>query len=261
MSLAFERAPLPFPARALAAGLVVSLALHGAALALITREDGGGPEVSAGDGGQELETLAAIEAQFIELAPPAITLPAPEMTLPLSAPKIDIPQVALPDPILLPPEIRPDPPAPKTRPQPKPEPKAARREPAPTPSESRAATRASGAGGAELAGAAGQAALPALSPGQTQNLLNRWGAQIRSRIERSKRYPASAGRASGTAIVNLTVSQTGQLLAATVARSSGHGALDNAALAAVRKAGRFSAAPKGLNTPSHTFALALQFRR
>ncbi|MBZ4021774.1 hypothetical protein CKO11_04780 [Rhodobacter sp. TJ_12] len=273
MSLALPRPTRPFHAWALGVGLLVSLVLHGAAVALIARDEGGGGAVSAGDRGQDVQTLAALEARFVDLPPPSLSLPAPEMTLPLRAPEITVPQIRLPDPVLLPrtppkiqpapqpPEIKPNTPPPHLRPKPKPAQKVAQRPPAPQPSESRAATRAAGTGETEQASTSGQTAQPALAPGQAQKLLSRWGMQIRSRIERRKRYPASAGRAAGAVGVTLVVSREGALISTAVGRSSGHPALDAAALAAVRKAGRFPAAPAGLSKPSYAFSLSIKFAR
>ncbi|MBZ4023698.1 hypothetical protein CKO11_14690, partial [Rhodobacter sp. TJ_12] len=161
MSLALPERP-EGPGRALLLGLAVSVVVHGLAVTLLSgREAAPAALVAAGAGGEDIESLEAIAAQLVDLAP-EIALPAPEMTLPLTAPVIEVPQVRLPDPVLLPPgppKIEVESPTPTERPRPKPQepPKAQQHrpeeqppkpapQPAKQPSESRAASRAAGAG-------------------------------------------------------------------------------------------------------------------
>ena len=266
MSLALGAAP-EMPGKGLLAGLAVSLLLHGAVVAFWADQSAAPAAlVAAGAGGQDLDTLDALEASFVTLPPPDITLPVPQMTLPPSAPVIQIPQVVLPDPVLLPPEPpkimaeRPKPPVPKPAPQQAKTPPA-KPKPAPAQTESRSASRAAGVGGGAQAGAGGADAQASLSVGTEKSLLSKWGATIRARVERRKSYPSAAGRAAGTVTVALRVGPGGQLQSASVARSSGHPALDEAALAALRKAGPFPQAPKGLNKQSYSFSLPITFRR
>lgn len=100
-----------------------------------------------------------------------------------------------------------------------------------------------------------------LSPAKLNDLKSSWGASIRSRIERRKAYPAAARGASGTVTVRLTVTRSGQLGGVSVVSSSGHPALDQAALNAVQSAATFPAAPKGLADASYTFTLPMKFAR
>ena len=267
MSLALADPP-EAPTRALLWGLAVSLALHGVAVAVLSdTEAAPSALVAAGAGGEDLDTLEAIAASLVDLTP-QIALPEPEMTLRLTAPVIDIPQVKLPDPVLLPPEPpkiavekpKPAPPKPKPVPREKAE-KPKREKPAKQPSESRAAARAAGSGGAAQAGTGGAEAQATVSAGTTKSLLSKWGATIRTRIERRKSYPTAAGRASGSVGLALRVASDGTLQAASVNRSSGNAALDAAALAAVRKAGKFPAAPTELTKPSYAFSIAVKFSR
>ncbi len=270
MSLAFE-ARGTGPGGLVLWGLVVSVALHGAAVAVFSRTEAMPAALSAaGDGGEALESIEAIAATFVDLAP-EITLPPPEMVLPLTAPKIEIPQVVLPDPVLLPPEppkiVVETPPErkPEPKPVPKPVPKRAdpppQAKPAPKESAGRAAERAAGSGGSAQAGSGGKDAQATVSAGRTKSLIGKWGATIRARIERRKSYPAAAGRAEGAVGLALTVARSGQLMASSVARSSGNAALDAAALAALRKAGKFPAAPAGLDQPSYSFTVTVTFSR
>jgi len=264
VSLALSERP-EGPGRALLLGLAVSVAVHAMAVTVLSQTEAAPAAlVAAGAGGEDLDSFEAITAALVDLAP-EIRLPAPEMVLPLSAPVIDIPQVRLPDPVLLPPE----PPkiAAEKPPLALPKPKPVRREkvekpkPSKQPSESRAASRAAGSGGAAQAGTAGREAQATVSAGTTKSLLSKWGATIRTRIERRKSYPTAAGRASGSVGLALRVGRDGTLQAASVNRSSGHAALDSAALAAVQRAGKFPAAPPDLTQPSYAFSIAVTFRR
>jgi protein TonB len=83
-----------------------------------------------------------------------------------------------------------------------------------------------------------------------------WGGQIMARIERAR--PRVQG--TGQVTLALQVARSGQLAGLTVARSSGDPALDQAALTAVRRAGRFPAAPDGLTEASYGFSLPIRFR-
>ena len=130
--------------------------------------------------------------------------------------------------------------------------------PAPAPSAPLPETRAAGAGGGAQAGAAREATGDAPSAARINKLMARWGGGIRKRVLRRQRYP-SGTRAEATVRVALWVSAEGHLVEVKVTRSSGDGALDQAALRAVRSAS-LPRAPKGL-TGTHRFDLGLEFTR
>ncbi|MBD3805099.1 MAG: TonB family protein, partial [Thioclava sp.] len=104
----------------------------------------------------------------------------------------------------------------------------------------------------------GSAPAATLSAGQIRSLMGSWGGQIRARVERHKTPPAGAG--AGRVVVALNVARDGRLLGAAVAKSSGNAALDQAALDAVRRAGRFPVAPQGLAKARYSFTLPMTFR-
>lgn len=121
------------------------------------------------------------------------------------------------------------------------------------------AQRASGQGGGANAGTAERDQTATLSADRRASLAARWGAEVRRRVERRKRYPGTARRATGTAQVRITLGRDGGLHGVAVVRSSGNAALDAAAMQAVRAAGRFPPAPKGLTKPSYSFTLPMRF--
>lgn len=255
---------------------------HLLAFALWPQTPAGGAE-AAGAEGAALVSLAGASAQMTELIAawerPPETAAAPVMAQPepLEAPPVarampdlsarpDLPALALPAPSA--PEAPAIRTAPVTPPKPKPAPKPAKAKPAPKAEKPAAkaapaapAQAAKGSGGGASAGQSGAAKAATLSKGQVQSLRAEWGARIRARIERKKRYPTGAGGAKGRVTVQLSVGRDGSLRGLGIAQSSGNAALDQAALDAVKRAGTFPAAPKGLSDASYSFALPMSFSR
>lgn len=145
-------------------------------------------------------------------------------------------------------------PAPRSKPQVQPE-TGTKAEVA---SAGRAKQRAAGNGGGSQAGAAGAYQASSLSPGRRAKLKNVWGAKIRARIERRKRYPSGA-KGNAIVVIRLTVSRDGRLMNYKIAKSSGNAAFDQAAILAVKRAGRFPAAPKKLPDQKFMINLPIDF--
>jgi protein TonB len=137
-------------------------------------------------------------------------------------------------------------------------PKQKPKPPAPPPQPAR---KAAGTGNAPVAGTPQPKPRAAtLSAGQRNALLADWGGKIKRKVLRRKRYP-SGTNATGTASLRVTVSRDGRLAGVSLRKSSGNAALDRAAVQAVKRAGRFAKAPKGLTKASYSFTLALTFSR
>ncbi|ODR95236.1 hypothetical protein AUC70_05945 [Methyloceanibacter stevinii] len=242
------------------------------------------------------DTQERLEAPKTETAAP-VPLPAPskvsEPSVPDKTPSVPEQKRSAPEKKLSGPEPQPkQPPAkrperktqehvdkqPKTRasrPEPTPAGSASRNEPSGAPSKRKSSSgqstkesatgrgsqsqRAAGAKQeSESAGRSKTRSRPAtVSKSSARSLIASWGARIRARINARKRRPA--GNAHGTTIVHLRVATSGRLLSASVARSSGNSALDRAAMSAVRGAGRFPAAPKGLTNSSYSFSQSIRF--
>ena len=98
-----------------------------------------------------------------------------------------------------------------------------------------------GSGGASQAGV-GTAKVTTGDPGQTARLQAIWGAKIRARIDRNKRYPRGSN-ASGDVTIELQVARDGTLVSHRLRQSSGFSELDAAAMNAVARAKRFPKAP------------------
>lgn len=253
----------------------LALALH---VAVFGWSPGGTAAVEgAGDGGAARISLQAASADVAAMVArfDAPEVPAAALATPLPPPEFRVPQVELPalaplpapdltpppapkaepePPDPAPPKVEAPPPAPKTEPPPKTKPRA-------TATHDTAGQRAAGSGGGGIAGNNGTAQETVAGTGKAANLRAQWGATIRARIERAKRYPPAAGRVGGTVTVRLSVTRGGDLASVALAASSGNAALDAAALAAVRRAGRFPPAPKGLSQPAYAFSLTIRFSR
>lgn len=86
-----------------------------------------------------------------------------------------------------------------------------------------------------------------------------WRSQLSAHLNRFKRFPSGAVR-TGTAAVNYSLSRTGAVVAARLVTSSGDAALDEEAVAMVRRANPFPAPPPGY-TETLTFTQAIRFNR
>ncbi|MFT7594708.1 MAG: protein TonB [Paracoccaceae bacterium] len=221
---------------------------------------------------------AILPAAFPRTAPQPPTNPTPAITnspaqpQPSAAPTPPAPQtktdrdVQTPRP-LRPNLVRPDtqalidttpaaapaavPPAPKPAAKPATKPK-----PAPTPPQ-----RASGGGKAKTpqSGRSGKDATQSTNAATRNALRANWGAKIQGKVLRRLIYPRKA-TGSGVARIALTIDRGGRLTGLRLAKSSGVTAFDQAALSAVRRAGRFPKAPGALTDPTYTFSMSLTFK-
>ena len=195
-------------------------------------------------------------------APPE-TMTAPEVEqaeAPLTRPHADRrpPPEARPDPVQAPPpdqvaRIDTTPPPPP-RPKPAPKPRQAQPQQAPATGGGNASARAKSPGNT-----AGSAQSHTREAANANALISGWGAKIQRRVHRRVITPRGVP-GSGTVRLALSVGRDGRLTGVRVVRSSGIAAFDKAALGAVRRAGRFPAAPRGLSKPSYRFTLSLAFR-
>jgi periplasmic protein TonB len=227
----------------------------------------GGAVASGGDQGAQEITLQgadpALQAMVADwMRPPAVVqavtaMAAPSVLSPPTplAPIPDMPPVAtlptLPSaPAFAPaPQAMPPKPSPRAEAKPRPEPKPRATAQAP-------AQRASGAGKQANAGQGGRAKDTAREGADSGALMAQWGGAIRSSVLRAQRAPATNAR--GTVHLRISVQANGQLAAVSVTKSSGHAALDAAAVSAVKRA-RLPAAPKGISGPQQ-FNLPVAFR-
>lgn len=272
-----------------AAALILALGLHLGAFAL--RPDPAGASGSGAGGADQISLQAAGPSVSAMVAAwdsppdvpalPGLSIPAPALPqMALAAPQDIAPTLPMPTAAPLAPALpdalpqadtaAPPPAAPAVKPRARPAlsasaasaPAATKPRPEQPPAtDSRAGQTAQGTGDGAVAGGGGQSQAPSLSQGRINDLTASWGATIRARIEKRKRYPMAADGASGTVTVRLTITRSGALAAVSIVASSGNPALDEAAIKAVRTAGRFPAAPEGLPQDSYSFTLPMRFAR
>ena len=89
-----------------------------------------------------------------------------------------------------------------------------------------------------------------------------WEKSLVSHLNRFKRYPdaARAHRSQGDVAVQFTVDRTGSVIASRIVRSSGSSALDEEALAVLRRANPLPAPPGHINGTTIDLTLPIQFR-
>lgn len=93
------------------------------------------------------------------------------------------------------------------------------------------------------------------------NALNRYVASLASALRNRLRYPdiALSQGVDGIATLRFTMDRSGRILSASVVRSAGHPALDQAALAAARPGSSLPPAPASLPQQQFTFSVPLRF--
>ncbi len=89
---------------------------------------------------------------------------------------------------------------------------------------------------------------------------SKYPGQVQVRVSRATRYPSSAKGSNGEAHVTFTVAADGSVSRIALSRSSGNAALDDAALAAVRRAAPFPPIPEDAGRSSWTFSFPVAFR-
>lgn len=185
--------------------------------------------------------------------PEPVVLPEPEIKLP-EIPNLPDPMVALAPPPPPPPErpkpVEKKPPPPKKRVVERkkpvnPEKPRAERTSAPTPQQQVATRSAAPAPGASSAPSASQTA--------------NWRGSLNAHLNRFKRFPS--GATPGTVQVAFTIDRGGRVLAARLVRGSGDPALDEEAVAMVRRASPVPAPPDGLGGGSISLSVPVRFNR
>lgn len=87
--------------------------------------------------------------------------------------------------------------------------------------------------------------------------VSNYPGKVRSKINRAKRRVSGGDR--GSVVVSFTVGASGQASGVRVARSSGSGALDNAAVEAVMRAAPFAKIPEAAGRSSWAFTVPIVF--
>lgn len=220
-------------------------------------------------------------AVMIELAPLAMApempqqevAPGPQMTesepepladepapVALSEPEIRIPELPpLPDPLvaLSPPPKQQPPPPKEVKRKPPPKPKLAQRKKPVNPDKPRAEQTSAPIAQPQVAPRAAASAFGAASasPAATAS----WRGLLIAHLNRFKRFPGGAN--PGTVQVAFSIDRGGRVLSARLVRASGDPALDEEAVAMIRRASPVPAPPDGLGGGSISLAVPIRFSR
>jgi len=217
------------------ASLVTVLALHGIGAALLLAWQGPSPE-----------TVAPPAVIMIELAPPVP--PKPIVEPPKPPPEPVKQEVAPPAP----PTPAPNPTVAFPPPRPKPihhvDPVPPKDEPVPPTAVTQPPPQVA------VAPVVTEPPRPAVPPSYEGLLV--------AQLQRLMRYPAELRRHGimGTVLVRFTLDRSGRVLFFTLAQSSGHIALDDEALATLRRADPLPGFPPEMAGATHNFTVPLVFR-
>lgn len=101
----------------------------------------------------------------------------------------------------------------------------------------------------------------AVSSGASAAAVASYNQMVAAHLQRFKQYPPAAKAAgqNGIARVSFTLSRSGQVLSASLGKSSGHAALDAETVAMVRRASPFPAFPPDMKQGSQGFNVPVAF--
>ncbi len=248
-------------------GLMVSALVHGLALSLVLNLEPPVP-VSGAEEVTELDlTLFAAPVANEPLAslaePPSPSEPEPE-------PEAEPAPEAEPEPEpvvaqeVVPPEAFTPPPVEKPKPKPKPKlPLKPEKKPEPRQKTARPAAPAPRAAQAQPSAPAGTAAV-AREEGSSRERAQAEGAylaELQRAIKRQQRYPEAARHrgAAGTTTLTFVLQADGRIDRVQVARSAGDTELDQAAVEAINRLGRFKPIPSVIGRDSWTLRIPIRF--
>jgi protein TonB len=107
------------------------------------------------------------------------------------------------------------------------------------------------------------AAAPAKTPGREElaspPALRLWRQELIAQIERRKRFPSGAQGHGGVVRVAFSIDETGKLISAGIAASSGSAILDDAAIDLIRRAQPFTPPPVGLGPTELSFVAPIRY--
>jgi periplasmic protein TonB len=158
---------------------------------------------------------------------------------------------------LPPEEIKPPPPRPAEIALPKPEPKPVEKKPfEKKPVEKRRVEKFSPPQEAHERAATREA-----SRQSSVAASNSYASLVYGHLQRFKSYPASANGATGNVVARFVLSRAGNLLSASIVRSSGNAALDAEALASLRRASPFPLFPEAKTGAQDSFTAPMNYGR
>lgn len=184
--------------------------------------------------------------------PEPVAVPEPEIKIPELPPLPDAAAVLTP-----PPKEAPKPPPPEVKPRPKPKPRIVERKKPVRPDKPKAEQTTAPVAQAQTAA---RAAAPAAGASAASPAANAsWRGSLIAHLNRFKRFPN--GASPGTVQVAFSIDRGGRVLSARLVRGSGDSALDEEAVAMIRRASPVPAPPDGLGGGSIALAVPIRFSR
>lgn len=94
------------------------------------------------------------------------------------------------------------------------------------------------------------------------NALNAYASKIRSKLNRLKKYPPTAAskKVGGVVTVNFTVNRQGAVISSRMVKSSGNAALDQEAMALLKRCSPFPPMPKELSQNTLNLTVPISFK-
>lgn len=182
--------------------------------------------------------------------PEPVTIPEPEIKIPELPPLPDAAAILTP-----PPKEQPKPP--EVKPKPKPKPKIVERRKPINPDKPKADQTTAPVAQAQ---AAPQAAAPNSGAASASPAANAsWRGSLIAHLNRFKRFPN--GASPGTVQVAFSIDRGGRVLSARLVRGSGDAALDEEAVAMIRRASPVPAPPDGIGGGAIALAVPVRFSR
>ncbi len=268
---AYSRAPEPFASDPPASAVMIDLAPMAVAPEAVPLDQADPVDSVASETVEETaKPLEEVQPETVEAEPveqevaQPVTAEAPEPAIDDVVRDDPVEQEELaevpPDPVEVPlPEVAMAVPQPRPRPAPVKE-----RDPVEKPVEKKPARKPPPSAAARKpAEAAPRTAAPAPAPGTSAGRSvspARWQARVNAHLNRYKRFPAGV-RTGGMAVVQFTINPSGTVTSASLARSSGDGALDSAALALVKRASPIPAPPPEIARASMRLTVPIEFSR
>jgi len=219
---------------------------------------------------EEAQPAEATEVDPLEAVPEVTAVePVTETEVAAVTPVTEALEVEAEDAVPMP-RIRPAdvprieaPPKPKVVKKPEPK-KPAPKKAAPAPTRTTTTTRATTTRSLQASAPAGeQVGTGGTRQGASgQHLVSSYAGKVAAHLRRHKRYPreAAAKRQSGTATVSFSISSSGGVRSARLARSSGNRAFDQEVVAMVRRAAPFPPIPSAIGKSSMTFTVPVRFQ-
>jgi periplasmic protein TonB len=97
-------------------------------------------------------------------------------------------------------------------------------------------------------------------PRPSSAAVSKWERLLVAQLERHKRYPPAAGGKAGEAQLAFSIDRSGHVLTSRIVHSSGSQALDEEALALIKRAAPLPAPPAGVSDDKLSFVLPIKYR-